>query len=120
MARCPDELTCDFAQYYNIYDIRTLRPSMAAVLASGLEENSRIQKKLAGSRANPELIMLARILDGVIWLQWSKTKDAEKGRNRPEPITELILGIKKPGITGFTSGEEFEEARRRILENTNG
>lgn len=28
----------------------------------------------------------ASILDGIRWLQWSKTKDGEKNRNRPKPI----------------------------------
>ena len=29
---------------------------------------------------------MATVADGIHWLQWAKTKDAEKGRNRPKPI----------------------------------
>lgn len=37
--------------------------------------------------------LLAMIADALRWLQWAKTKDGAKGRNRPEPIT-------RPGVKG--------------------
>ena len=30
--------------------------------------------------------MLAEVLNAVRWLQWAKTEDGAKGRNRPKPI----------------------------------
>jgi hypothetical protein len=35
--------------------------------------------------------LLATIADVLRWLQWAKTKDGQKNRNRPEPIT-------RPGV----------------------
>lgn len=39
-----------------------------------------------------EAQLLAEAVDGVRWLQWSKTKDAERNRNRPKPFP-------RPGVT---------------------
>lgn len=33
-----------------------------------------------------EAMLLAHLIDVAEWLRWSKTKDAEQGRNRPEPF----------------------------------
>lgn len=35
--------------------------------------------------------LLAMIADALRWLQWAKTKDGQKNRNRPDPIT-------RPGV----------------------
>lgn len=58
----------------------------AAILASQLPEDSRVTRAL-----NPDVWPLDRQLLAVIanntnWLVWSKTKDGQKGRNRPKPI----------------------------------
>lgn len=44
--------------------------------------------------------LLAEIADGVRWLQWSKTKDAEHNRNRPKPIP-------RPGVTDQDKGRRI-------------
>lgn len=36
-------------------------------------------------------MLLATVADGIHWLQWSKTKDGQKNRNRPKPI-------QRPGV----------------------
>lgn len=58
----------------------------AAILAQQLPEDSRILRAW-----NPDVWPLDRQLLAVIanntnWLVWSKTKDGQKGRNRPKPI----------------------------------
>lgn len=118
MARHPDALICDFAETYHIYDMRALEPDTAAVLALGLGERSRTQMALAGVKADPMLVLLTRILDGVIWLQWSKTKDAAKGKSAPDPLTPLLFGEKrqKDDLAKFDSGAAFEAARKALLE----
>lgn len=36
-------------------------------------------------------MLLAAIADALAWLQWAKTKDGRKNRNRPDPI-------ERPGV----------------------
>lgn len=57
----------------------------AACLCAQLPADSRVAR-----RQNPELewssaeYILSSISDGINWLVWSRTKDAEKGRNKPD------------------------------------
>lgn len=111
-----DALICDFAETYHIYDWRKLPIRFAAILASGLPDDSRIKRKINGQNASMKTQLMALILDGVNWLVWSKTKDAERGRNAPDSYFEVIMGTsKKHGTIGFTSAEEFEAARAKII-----
>lgn len=51
-------------------------------------------------------------------LLWTKTKDAEKGRNRPESIVDKMLGNETKQEFEhdvFDSVEEFEKAREKAL-----
>lgn len=41
-------------------------------------------------------LLLANISDSLTWLQWAKTKDGRKGRNRPKPIP-------RPGVQAVRS-----------------
>lgn len=118
MARYPDELVCDLAQYYHIYDMTALPPDRVAVLALGLEDRSRVKKALTGVKADPEIILLSGILDGVVWLRWAQTKDAARGIGAPEPLTPILLGEKREqdDLVKFDSGAAFEAARKKLLE----
>lgn len=118
MARHPDELVCDLAQYYHIYDMTALPPDQVAVLTLGLEDRSRTKKALAGLKADPEIVLLSGILDGVAWLRWAQTKDAARGKGAPEPLTPILLGEKREqdDLAKFDSGAAFDAARKKILE----
>lgn len=49
-------------------------------------------------------------------LVWAKTKDGQKGRSRPEPVVNRLLGVpSQRQATGFSCAAEFEAARARIL-----
>lgn len=111
-----DALVCDFAETYHIYDLWGLPVDYAATLASGLRENSRIKMRLAGTEITTDTALLARIVDNTRVLIWAKTKDAETGKNYPESILEKLTGREKETEdTGFSTAEEFEAARNRIL-----
>lgn len=62
-------------------------------------------------------MLLASAVDSLRWLVWSKTKDAEHNRNRPESILQKLMGEDKPKdkMQGFESIEAFEEARKKII-----
>ena len=112
-------LICDFAETYHILDYRALPLKTAAVLASGLRDNSRIMMKISGLQISPETALMAAAVDRLSLLFWAKTKDAEKGNNRPEPILAKLTGeitTKDSDLQSFDTAEEFEAARQRILQ----
>ena len=86
-----------------------------ATLAAGLREDSRSAMSLSGMRVSPHDLLIAAAVDRLSLLVWSKTKDAEKGRKRPKSIVEAITKEDNKEIITFASAEEFEEARRRII-----
>ena len=108
-----DSLICDFAETYHIYDNKRLPVKMVAALAVGLRDDSRIKMKLSGAKVTTEIMLLAAAVDRLSFLTWAKTKDAEKGRNRPKSILDAINAKEKDTIS-FTSGEEFEKEWKRL------
>lgn len=112
-----DALICDLAETYHILDYRSLPARRVAAFAVGLRENSRIRMKLAGTSCPTDTLLLAAAVDRLSLLWWSKTRDAERGRNRPELIYDRLAGRaqRKSDIVVFSSGEAFERKRREIL-----
>lgn len=107
----PDELDCDFASEYGIYDRGAIPTGRAAVFAAGLPENSRTMMRAAGNRIDLDTSLLAAIADAVRVLCWQKTKDGAKGRNRPKSISEALARPEKPKeLQHFGSGSDFERA----------
>ncbi|MCM1172074.1 MAG: DUF5361 domain-containing protein [Clostridium sp.] len=110
-----DDFICDMAQTYGIYDYEALPVRVAATLAAGLQENSRVFRKMTG-QPDTKTLLLAGIYDIVHLLLWSRTKDGEHNRNRPAQIVGKIL--KKNGqpdkTLSFASGEEFKKYRDEL------
>lgn len=72
-------------------------------------------RKLRSQKLRSEEYTELAILDELRIIRWLLTKDAEKGRNRPESMLMKMLKLdEKPRITGFRTPEEFE-ARRKII-----
>ncbi len=107
-------LICDLAETYQIYDYRQLPPLQVAVFAIGLRDDSRIKMKLSGAKVPPDILLLAGIIDRLNLLLWTKTKDAEKGLNRPKPILSDLY-YKESEVSAFASGKEFEKERQRLI-----
>ena len=116
-ARDADELDCDFAEIYGIIDRRSVPPAKAAVLAGGLfssDRSTRMKRKHTGQRVSLTEWLLADLADSARLLVWSKTKDAEKNRNRPESIlAKLIDGPEEERSEAYENAEEFEAERAR-------
>ena len=109
-------LVCDFAETYHIYEFGRLPLMTVATLAVGLRDNSRIKMKMAGTQVTLDTQLLCAAVDRLSLLVWSKTKDAEKGRNRPMSILEAILHEDVESDTmSFVSGEEFMAERARLI-----
>lgn len=109
-------LICDLAETYQVYDYRALPVRLLATLASGLREDSRIKLKMAGMRAPRETYLLASAVDALNLLVWAKTKDGEKGRNRPKSILRAIADPPKPEEKPlqFQSPDQFKAAWQRL------
>ena len=117
MATDRDALECDLAETYGIFDLEALPVVKIATLAMGLKGDSRIIKKMTGQTVDSNTILLAGILDRLSFLAWTKTKDAQTGRNRPESVlNKLLNGNKKPEreFEVYNSGEEFMERLNQL------
>ena len=114
-------MICDLAETYNIYEYKDMPPKKVAIFCIGLRENSRLKLKLQGLKVPLESLLLADIRDKINLLLWAKTKDGQKNRNRPSLIAEdLIKKKEKKGHLSYSSGKEWEDERKRILEEING
>lgn len=109
-----EALLCDLAETYQIYDFESIPLTKIAIFAKGLREDSRIRMKMSQSKFNVKESLLAGILDRLTLILYSKTKDAEKGRNYPKLL--LDEKEKKEDLQGFMSSEDFEIMRKRIIE----
>lgn len=112
MGNSEDLLICDFAQFYHVYDIETLRPSVAAALAMGLPEESRTKKKIAGVNATLDQLLMAMILDDLNLLLWTKQK--HKG-SKPKRVYQILTKPKekKEELMAFRSPGDYEKWRQR-------
>ena len=86
-----------------------------ATLAAGLREDSRSAMSLNGMRVSHQDLLLAAAVDRLSLLVWSKTKDAEKGRKKPKSIVEALTKSENKELMSFASAEDFEKARKRII-----
>lgn len=108
-----EALICDLAETYHIYDYKSLPVNMVAIFSCGLRDNSRIKMKLGQQRIDVETSLLALAVDRLGYLVWSKTKDAETGKNRPQSMYEILTSAPKQEEQDhmtFNSIEEFELA----------
>lgn len=111
------EIICDLAQCYGIYDYHSFKPSYIYILVDGLRDNSRFKLKLNGMKATTDTMLSAIACDYLAKLWWSKTEDAEHGRNKPISILSQLLedNAENNEKDGFDSIEEFNNARSRLL-----
>lgn len=117
-----DALICDLAEVYHIFDYKQLPAYRVAVFSLGLSDSSRIKLKLTDRTVDFETMLLAGIFDKVSMLFWSKTKDAEKNKNRPTSVVEMLNGKQEnqSKVVSFESGKDFEANRQRTLDRAKG
>ena len=110
-----DAVICDLAETYGIFDFRSMPARLVATLAAGLRDDSRIKMKLAGARAAQADVLLAAAVDRLSILVWQKTKDGQRGRNRPKMIAPKLAGKEREKeVVSFSTPGEFEAAMKRI------
>lgn len=111
-----DALICDLAEAYGIFDYESLPLQTVATLSIGLRGDSRIKMKMIGAELTRSELLQTVIADYLALILWSKTKDGQKGRNKPKPLRDVITkGKNNKDIVGFSSHDEFERVRQQIL-----
>lgn len=113
-----DALFCDIAETYGIVGFKGLSVLELATLSFGLRDNSRIKMKLSDSPVDLNTILMASAVDQLNFLSWCKTRDAEKGRNRPKSVVQSLLKTqykKESDFEVYATPEEFFEARKKLL-----
>lgn len=113
-----DALFCDLWEVYGIREPEQVPMRKLGMLAAGLGENSRIRMRLSGMRYPLETMLMAQTVDALRYLFWVQT--GGKRRNRPKSLVDILAGRvrERPeeNVKSFSSGEDFEEARRLLLE----
>ena len=116
MAKYEDELECDMAETYHIYDLRALSVRKLATLALGLSKDSRVMMALSGAKLTTAETLMAMIVDRASLLAWMQSKDGAAGRNRPKSILEELTKEKQEKeFSTFGSIGDFEAARLKII-----
>lgn len=117
-----DALLCDLAETYQIYDFKQLPLSKVAVFSYGLRDDSRIKMRMNEQNVTLDNLLLAGINDALNMLVWFKTKDGQKGNNKPELLTSKLVGIaeKTSDNEVFVSGQDFEDTRLKLIKNIGG
>lgn len=110
-----EALICDLAETYHILDYKSVPVEVLSILAAGLRDDSRIKVKMSGSKISLDRLLMARMVDSLALLVWSKTEDAQKGRNKPKMITELLTAEpKEEAVKTYSTPDEFESAWKKI------
>lgn len=101
------------AEYYGIYDYKSLNFKKLGVFVFGLGDNSRLKKKISGMRVDLDTIIMAGILDRLSLLLYSFSNS----KSKPKYISDILLAKedKEKKIKGYVSGKEFEKRRDEIL-----
>ena len=114
-----EALICDLAETYHIYDYKKLPLTRVAIFAIGLKDSSRIKMKMCDQLVPIETLLLAGISDRLSVLLWRQTKDGQKGKNMPTMVldTLMIRKSKESDVIVFSSGEDYESTRNKMLKN---
>lgn len=95
---------------------------LLVTLFSGLGEGSRVAQKLNGEKVPLRTLLLAAMVDRLSALVYANTKDAQSGINRPRSLVAILTGEDaetNAGTESYASGDDFDDARRAILEGGN-
>lgn len=109
-------MICDLAETYQIYNYKQLPPSYIAILAKGLNNDSRIKRSFTGLEVTDDYLLQSLIFDRLNLLLWMF--GSSKGSDEPISYYEQLVNGKRSTeqTTGFESSEEFESKRNELLE----
>lgn len=116
-----EEIICDLAQTYHIYDYKKHKPSFIAILVKGLEDDSRLRVRVNKLQTKPSLVLQAGIIDRLNILIWQNTKDGAKNRNKPKPLLPSNEEKEKDrNYKVYADSKSFEKERKKLLKTIGG
>ena len=103
MAQDEDAVICGLARVYGLYDMRTVRPSVAGTLFAGL------------SKPTTDQILLAQCCDKLANLVWMFSKDGQDRINEPVSLVSVLMGEpeEESDMIGYDSPEDFWKEMER-------
>lgn len=111
-----DAVICDLAETYHVFDYKAIPVMTLATLCAGLHDDSRIKMRMMGLHRIAPSFALVRAADMLTVINYSLT--AKQGVKIPKLYQDIMIGKqKKKRTSGFSSIEEFEKARMRIINN---
>lgn len=111
-----DAVICDLAETYHVLDYKAVPIMTLAALCAGLHDDSRIKTRMMGLHRIAPSFALIRAADMLTVLNYSLT--AKKGDKPPTLYQDIMMSKQQEKKTsGFASIEEFEAARKRIVNN---
>lgn len=124
MALDKNALICDLAETYHIYDYRRLTVQQLAVFSLGLDNRSRIKRKMQGITCDLDEMYYALIIDSINSLTYAYAL-AHGGKQAEKPVSiynSLVQRAKKKAsdIRAFDSIEAYEAYRKRKRETNKG
>ena len=113
-------LICDLAETYQIYDYRSLPVRMAATLAAGLRDTSRITTKTTEVKASTTNTILAIIADHLGAIRRILGDDTEL-----HSVLRTLYRVeeddhKDSNLMSFKTGADFDEWWQAMNEDNNG
>lgn len=112
---CEDDLICDLAETYHLFNYRELSSQQVAILCFGLRDDSRVKMNLSGSKITLTQTLIARMVDELSFQSWAQTKDGQKNRNRPESVLKALTEEKKDETVSFITVDDFNRAWKEIV-----
>lgn len=114
----PEELTCDMAETYGVFDIKRVPARLLATLAVGLRDDSRVKKAITGKKIDDNTFLLSVIADNLRVIAWRMTEDGHEGKNPPKLFTDIFLGRdQEREFKVFNSPEEFKAKWKELTGN---
>ena len=108
-----DNLICDLAETYGVYDYRSLPPYTVAVLTIGLRDDSRIKMNRSNMGITLEQALMANIADSLRFIAWTMTKHGKKYKEK-SILKMLVAPEKKDEYISFVSVEDYERFMKRF------
>ena len=110
-----DALICDFAETYHIYNYKSLPVRMAATLAAGLRDDSRIKLKLNQQRVSNTDLLLSVIADRLGLLLSMFTAEPPEAFFVDSVFEDIHVPKKQSEVKKYMTPEDFEAARAQFF-----
>lgn len=120
ISKYPEELTCDMAEVYGVFDIKRVPTRLLATLAVGLRNDSRVKLAMSGARVDDKTYLLAVIADNLRTWIWRMTEDGANGVNAPKLYTDFYSdkdAEKEREYLVFDSPEDFKTRWKELTGN---